>query len=492
MGHRVRHYHRPRSQVPGTPASQGPSGTPTLVLSTAPSTPDQSGVPFTTFPIVQLQDGLGNNVAQAGVNILVNVSPVPSVSQAITPTGGSPALTDATGQLTYTAFSLTGLAGNYVLTWSATGYNNVATTIALTAGAPNPANFTATVPSTATQNTTVTITIQARDAAGNACTAATNSVVVNINGAQTGSATVTNNNNGTYTATYLATTVGTDTITVTADGVGISGSPFSLQVSAPSSTNYPNKPASAATLYEWSCAGLWADTTGINQSSGNGILAGIFRRFPSGAFATTDATAPQSPSGVCAYVWPAGLSIGNSDGIWFICWKDTVNTEVNTLYESIRVRIPGSNFECTNAAGQKMMGFWAVGFAPGTGADNQIYGWTTGSGLATAMTLEVRQQNVVSRAMTQNLDGTARLTCGGWHQIEYLYQINDVGVANGKCDVWIDGHHVLSYTDVTWRTATNPHAFFKRKWDPTWGGNGTQTKTQTDTLYLDHIYGAGS
>jgi hypothetical protein len=101
------------------------------------------------------------------------------------------------------------------------------------AGEADAAASTATVPSTAPLNEPLTITVQARDAAGTPLTTGGSEVVVEAAGANaSGPIQATSNNDGTYTASYTPAEEGVDTITITLDGSPIQGSPFSVTIAA--------------------------------------------------------------------------------------------------------------------------------------------------------------------------------------------------------------------------------------------------------------------
>jgi hypothetical protein len=256
---------------------------------------------------------------------------------------------------------------------------------------------------------------------------------------------------------------------------------------------YANQLSGSRPMYEWTAAGLWS---GIGQHFGPnatyGILSGRVWRWSSTLKAGTDASGVQSPAGVVTYTWPAGLKPGNSAGIGWEAWADDAHTQKTHYYESFVFRIPQPTLEIHGpSGGMKLFGYWAVGQ---TGAaNNQVIGWiaTPGGNPASAFRIEIRQQNVKTRNLAQNVDRTPYLTTQAWHQVEFQFVANTIGSANGICRVWIDGHKIIDYSDVTWRTSTYPAAFFDRKYDPIWGGNGGGNKTMTNTMELDHIYASG-
>src|SRR5439155_93233 len=118
-----------------------------LTLTTQPSATAQSGVAFAQQPVVQLRDGDGNAVNQAGVTVTAAIA-----------TGGGTlggtlmAATNGSGAASFTNLTITGTAGDRTLSFSATGLT-VATsgTITVTAGTATQLTLT-TQPSSTVQS----------------------------------------------------------------------------------------------------------------------------------------------------------------------------------------------------------------------------------------------------------------------------------------------------------------------------------------------------
>ncbi|MGH7593174.1 MAG: hypothetical protein ACRELE_04920, partial [Gemmatimonadales bacterium] len=92
-----------------------------LVIATAPSASPISGVPIFSEPVVQLQDGLGNRVQQAGVAVTVSTANgTPLLSLAEPGRESLTVATDAAGQATFHDLVLTG-GGTTALQFSAPG-----------------------------------------------------------------------------------------------------------------------------------------------------------------------------------------------------------------------------------------------------------------------------------------------------------------------------------------------------------------------------------
>src|SRR5207247_1834173 len=137
-----------------------------LTLTTQPSATAQSGVAFAQQPVVQLRDGDGNAVNQAGVTITAAIA-----------TGGGTlggtvtAATNGSGVASFTNLSISGTAGERTLTSSATGFVSVTSgPVNVTAGAATQLTLT-TQPSATAQSGVAFAqqpVVQLRDGAGNA------------------------------------------------------------------------------------------------------------------------------------------------------------------------------------------------------------------------------------------------------------------------------------------------------------------------------------
>src|SRR5206468_2697878 len=136
-----------------------------LTLATQPSTTAQSGVAFAQQPVVQLRDGAGNPVSQAGVTVTAAIA-----TGGGTLGGALTATTTGTGVATFTNLAITGAAGDRTLSFSATGLTGVnSATVTLTAGTATQLTVTTEPSSTAQSGVPFAQqpVIQIRDASGN-------------------------------------------------------------------------------------------------------------------------------------------------------------------------------------------------------------------------------------------------------------------------------------------------------------------------------------
>jgi hypothetical protein len=92
-------------------ATVGAGSAQRLVLTTQPPSFARDGVPFSRHPVVQIQDGNGNPVAQPGIVVSAALASGPGA----TLSGTLNATTDASGAAVFGALTITGTLGSYTL-----------------------------------------------------------------------------------------------------------------------------------------------------------------------------------------------------------------------------------------------------------------------------------------------------------------------------------------------------------------------------------------
>jgi adhesin/invasin len=136
-----------------------------LRISTQPSSPTQSGTPFAQQPVLQTVDENGNPTAQPGIAVTAAISSGPSGSLT-----NQTATTDANGQAAFSGLAVSGVAGNYTLSFSAPGLAGVTSTpFAITEGSAARLAFVIQ-PSTAARSRLPLViqpVLQIQDASGN-------------------------------------------------------------------------------------------------------------------------------------------------------------------------------------------------------------------------------------------------------------------------------------------------------------------------------------
>src|SRR5207253_3166685 len=187
-----------------------------------PSSTAQSGVPFGQQPVVQLRDGAGNLVSQAGV----------TVTAAIATGGGTlggtlTATTNGSGIASFTDLTISGTAGDRTLSFSATGLTP-AVSGTITVGAGAATQLTLTTQPSATAQSGVAFAqqpvVQLRDGDGNAVNQAGVTVAAAIatgGGTLGGTLTAATTGGGTASFTNLAIsgTTGDRTLSFSAPGL---------------------------------------------------------------------------------------------------------------------------------------------------------------------------------------------------------------------------------------------------------------------------------
>jgi alpha-tubulin suppressor-like RCC1 family protein len=162
--------------------------------------------------------------------------PVPGVAIDYSVSGGgsvpaASATTDVNGQASV-ILTLGKTAGANSLSATFGTATPAVATATGTAGAATAATSTANVPGGVAGTPTV-ISLQARDANGNARTTTSGVAAGTVTGANAGATvTVTDNNDGTYTLSYTPTAVGADQVAITLGGQPVGSSPFATTVIA--------------------------------------------------------------------------------------------------------------------------------------------------------------------------------------------------------------------------------------------------------------------
>lgn len=208
------------SATPGTP------GIDILVLTTPPSATAASGASLAVQPVVSIRDQLANPVPTAGVTVTATVTSGNGLA-----TGGTSAVTDASGNATFSGLAITGLVGPYILTFSAPGLTSVTTSaIALGAGAPTAMVALRGDGQTLAAGTAVPVlpAVLVTDAEGNGVPGlAVSFQVTGGGGGVTGGAATTDASGEAAVLSWtLGQVVGTNTLEVTA--AGLAGPPITF------------------------------------------------------------------------------------------------------------------------------------------------------------------------------------------------------------------------------------------------------------------------
>lgn len=217
-----------------------------LRIEVQPSSPNQSGSPFSRQPVIQVTDANGNPTPQPGVTVTATVSSGPTGSLT-----NVSATTDASGRAAFSGLTLTGQTGNYTLSFSASGLTGVTSgPFAVTVGAPAQLAVL-TQPSTLARSRAPLViqpVIQVQDQSGNPIRQAGTVVTASLTAPNTSltgeSATTDENGRAVFTALTIIGTPGPKDLAFSAPGLE-SGSARVTLVSVETVSAAPSHPVSA-------------------------------------------------------------------------------------------------------------------------------------------------------------------------------------------------------------------------------------------------------
>ena len=284
------------SVVSGT-VQLGAGGATRLVMVNQPSASAQSSIVLVQQPSVRLVDASGNNVAQAGVAVTVT-----TVGGVIN--GTATRNTDAAGVAAFTDLAISGLAGNYVLTFGASGLTPATSnTIVLGPGPATRLGIT-TQPSAEAQSGVAFGTqpvVQLLDGAGNAVPQSARTVTAAIASGPAGatlSGTANVNTNSSGAAAFAGLAIngssGTYTLQFTSSGlVSINSGNITLGAGAPTTIAANSTTSQAGTV--GTAVGA-PPSVRVTDASGNPVTLPVTVTFT--VTAGGGSTVPASPAAV--------------------------------------------------------------------------------------------------------------------------------------------------------------------------------------------------
>jgi hypothetical protein len=207
-----------------------------------------------------------------------------------------------------------------------------------------------------------------------------------------------------------------------------------------------------------------------------------------------DNSAPTSPPTIVRTRFPAQQRAGSAPVSWS-GWDEAGNSDgqKSKVYLSLWMRIPTPDYE-NQEVGTKW-GFLAYGRDPARSGSalNDGYFLLVGGGrqaIRSAFRMRFHQQGFVERVLDQNVMRRPVFTCGQWHHLEVVAEVNSPGARNGIFRMWVDGQQIMNYSDVVYTTPERRFKFTGWKWNPTWGGR-EGVKTREDLVDFDHVYISG-
>ncbi len=317
-----------------------------LSYTTLPSTSAQSGVAFSSQPVVQLRDAPGNAVALAGVTIVATIT---SGSGTLT---NATAVTNAAGQAAFNGLAINGTVGAFTLDFRDQGATLAGLTanVALSAGAASQLVITVAGSTTVAVNTPFPTPpqVQVRDAQGNAVTQASVQVSATVSSgsgtASTNTAPTNTSGVAIFTGLKIVGTVGTYILTYSVPSApsvsSVNSGPITLTVGAPAAIVVSAGSGQTASIGE---AVPVAPAFQVVDAGNNGIAGQsvLFNTVPTNSQVQNSNTSGSSVSVVT-----------NANGVaTLVAWTLSGTTPAtNTLTGSVPAQ-PGIGSASMNAAG---------------------------------------------------------------------------------------------------------------------------------------------
>lgn len=308
-----------------------------LAITVQPPASANSGQIFSSAPVVQLRDGAGNNVLQAGVLITASVQPGAGATL-----GGGSATTNASGSATFGALTLNGPAGTYTLRFSSGALPPVTSSpVILGAGSGSRLALTVQPSTTAPSGTPFAIQpqVQLQDGSGNAVAQSgvvVTAVILTGGGTLGGTATATTNSSGVAAFSNLSITgsAGVRTLLFAADGyTTVTSNPIDITV-APTAlaiTTQPSATAQSGIPFVTQPAVQLRDA-GNNPVSQAGIIVTASIASGAGATLVGSNTASTDGSGIATF---SGLGLTGTVGTFTLQFSSAGLTSATSAAVSL-------------------------------------------------------------------------------------------------------------------------------------------------------------
>ena len=194
----------------------------------------------------------------------------------------------------------------------------------------------------------------------------------------------------------------------------------------------------------------------------------------------SDASAPQSPSGILRATYPAGFPGGTGTGNSYTYFG---NSPKRTIYVAYWAKL-SANFWGHSSGVNKQAYFYNPAF------QGWFYFSATGVGNG-PLVPQVRTQGTQSpfgdTNLSPNLVPSATIPRNQWYKIEIVAVGNTAGKADGSVDWYLNGVHIGSYA-IQWETGNSVWGYFY--YYNGWGGVG-DTVPATMTVDWDHARVSG-
>jgi hypothetical protein len=428
-------------------------GLPVRTLAVTPSTVTV-GVGATQLITATARDSLGNVLPDRGVSFTTSAPATVAVSGSGVVTGVAP------GSAHVTVTSET---------------RSVQVPVTVTSGPVSTSRSLVSVSwPTVAVGGTVTLALQAKDAAGSDITTGGLVVAFSVSGG-TSAGTIgptTDNGDGSYTATFTATAAGTATsVHATIGGAAVTSTLPTLTVTSGGTAFWPNEPPGFTKFTE----------RAFNSEPPNGPAedgwTSDYLPDPSGVTIVTDPSAPYSPPNVGQALFYTGFPSGSGP---VDAERYLTGTSATQLYISFWLKF-SSNWYGNGSSVNKIFFIW-IHDAPA------VYFQAYGSGNGPLIPLVTTQNTPADHdPWWGNQNSSVQVVRGAWQRWEVLLVCNTAGNADGVLKWWVDGTLIGSYNNVQYASASQGHTWQTVAWNPTYGGGGPAVPAD-QYQWIDHIY----
>ncbi len=407
------------------------SGT-ALTITTQPPATGQSGVALAPAVVIQLRDGVGNAVSQAGVAIGATIATGASGTLAGTDT----VLTAANGTATFSNLIINGAVGSYTLAFGGSGLSGVTATPTTIAAGPAAKLALLTQPAATAQSGIILTTqpvLQLQDAAGNPVNQAGTVVTAAIGtggGTLGGTLTATTGANGQASFTDLAIsgTVGVRTLAFSAPTLtGVSSANITLGAGAAAQMTKVAGDGQSATAGSPVAINPQVKVTDADGNPVSGVTVSFVVASGGGS---VGASQPTDVNGFSSAAWTLGTSAGSN----------TLDATATLAGGSTTV-----TFSATATAGSA--GRLAITTQPSASAAN-------GAVFAQQPVIQLQDQNG-NNVTTSNVPITVQQSGGTLGGNTTVLTVNGVATFSGLSLTGLVGNYTLAFTGTNLTGATS-------------------------------------
>jgi adhesin/invasin len=277
-----------------------------LQVATQPSSSAQNGAPLSVQPVIQVTDRNGNPTPQSGVRVTASVTTGSGTLENTTAT------TNGAGRATFRDLTITGLVDNYILAFSASGLEGVASqVIALAPGPAAQLALTSAVPTARSQQPlSPQPSVQVQDASGNPVGQGGVQITASLSGGGTLGGTTTATTDGFGRAAFsdlvISGAPGPRTLELSSTNPVLDGA--SVPVTLPAVASIETQPAPPATAVVGTTIAIgWV----LKDAAGQPVPDVPVTLTASAGTLAPAASATSDVNGAVPVQWTLGTTLGN-------------------------------------------------------------------------------------------------------------------------------------------------------------------------------------